>query len=76
MAGSTVSGVVCVGWLVLVTLVGYGNDLHPYPWTVVLRDATDPVAWIATGTVFALGVVATVGRHSPLPVHAGHPGRR
>ncbi|GAB3114072.1 hypothetical protein GCM10027160_19260 [Streptomyces calidiresistens] len=76
MAGSTVSGVACVGWLVLVTLVGYGNDLHPYPWTVVLRDATDPVAGIATGVVFALGVAATMGRHSPLPGYTGYTGWR
>ncbi|MFF9352727.1 hypothetical protein [Streptomyces sp. NPDC014734] len=56
LLGPIGAGVVCVGWLVLVTLVGYGGDLRPYAWTVVLRNPNDVMSGLVSCVMFAVGV--------------------
>jgi len=59
MLGSTAAGAASVGWLALVTLVGYGGNLRPYAWTVVLRGANDVVSGALACSMFAVGLALT-----------------
>ncbi|WP_053912564.1 hypothetical protein VM636_21880 [Streptomyces sp. SCSIO 75703] len=66
--GPLAAGAVCVGWLVLVTLVGYGGDLRPHAWTVVLRDSHDVLSGLVSCALFAVGVGLVGKGRRPSPV--------